>query len=167
MPQWHVCYCVMPNWFSPTCILLTLCTGQPGSAHLSGRDTPESNNNANTTSMLPDLDVQASSKTSLCANPLSSDTTSPIEQPFMTHRTSQELDHEAVDSSSQAGLVHPDDLALNGQYSDGIGEPSELAPVGPSDGSAPCPPSHSEDAVTLTISQQGEIYLRVSSSNDN
>ena len=149
----------MPNRFSPTChlpILLTLSSGQTGSAHSSGRGTPESNNNTDTTGVLPDLDVQASSKTSICASPLPADTTSPIEQPFMTHEMSQELDHEAADSLSPAGLVHPDDLAVSGQYPGGIGEPSELAPVGPYDASAPHPPSHSEHAVILTISQQGE-----------
>ena len=161
MPQWHhfICYCFVPNWFSSMYVhtsYIILYTGQPGSAHLSGRDTPEINNNADTSSMLPSLDVQASTKTSVCASPLSADITSPIEQTFMTHEMGQELDHEAVDSSSPSGLLHPDDLAVSGQYPDDIGEPSELAPVGPSDASGPRSSSHSEDAVTLTVSPQGE-----------
>ena len=139
------------------CILLTLCTGQTGNAHTSGRASPESNNNVDTTGMLPDLDVQASSNTSLCASPLPADTTSPIEKPFMTHEMSQKLDHEVVDSSGSAGLVHLDNLAVSGLYPDDIEEPSELAPVGLSDASGPRSPFCSENAVTLTISQQGEF----------
>ena len=162
MPQWHHLRLLLLHAKSVVTyvcayFLPSLCTVQPGSAHTFGRTTPESNNTADTTSMLPDLDVQASSKTSLCASPLPTDTASPIEKPIMTREMSQDLDHEVVGSSGPAGLVHLDNLAVSGQYPDDIEEPSELAPEGLSDASAPRPPFHSENAVTLTISQQGEF----------
>ena len=124
--------------------------------HLSGRGTPDSGGNIDTSGMLHGLDVQPSSKPSLCTSPLATETSTPPEQPFPTNEVSHELDHEAVDSPSLGLLLHPDDSALSGQHPDGI-ESYELDPVRPSDTSAPLLRSHSEDAVTLATSEQGKI----------
>ena len=130
-------------------------TGHLGSVHSSGRGTPDSGGNVDTSGMLHDLDVQPPSKPSLCTSSLATETSTP-EQPFTTNEVSHELDHEAIDSPSPGLLLHPDDAALSGQHPDG-NESYELAPVRPSDTSAPLLRSHSEDAVTLATSEQGKI----------
>ena len=102
--------------------------------------------------MLPD--VQPSSETSFCTSPLSTDTSATTEHPVTAHEdeVSHKLDHEAADSPR----LDQDDSTLSCQHPNEIRDDYRLSPEGPSDTSAPLPPSCTEDTETLATGLQGE-----------